>query len=100
MSSPLDEKINRAIGARIRELRQRAGLTQAQVGHALGRTKTAVSYMESGRTAVNASQIYRLAQLFGCHPAEVLFLEVEGETHKSAASLLVALGEHLQVSEK
>ena len=48
----------------IRELRRREGLTQADLGRALGVTKESVCRWERGRSSVRACHIERMVELF------------------------------------
>ena len=52
-------------GARLHELRERAGLTQAQVADKLGITYRAYAFWEREPTAIRAEQLAILADLFG-----------------------------------
>ena len=51
---------------RIKELREAAGLTQAEVVEAMGVDQAAVSRWESGQAMPRASKLPVLADLFGC----------------------------------
>ena len=54
-----------ALGARLRQARDSAGLTQDQVGRELGISRSAVTLIENGTRAVNSLELDRLAFLFG-----------------------------------
>jgi transcriptional regulator with XRE-family HTH domain len=54
-----------AFGQRLHELREQAGLTQAQVAEKLGITHRAYAFWEREPTAVRAEQLAILAELFG-----------------------------------
>lgn len=54
------------IGRRIRQAREEAGMTQAQLGKAWGgRSHAAVSDIERGATGVSASGLAELAEILG-----------------------------------
>ena len=48
------------------ECRRKAGLTQASVAKALGKTQAVISNWERGRFKPRVSDLYRLIQLYGC----------------------------------
>ena len=50
----------------IKEARERAGLTQAQVGKKLGITDSAVNQWEAGKAFPNTKRLIALAELYGC----------------------------------
>lgn len=52
------------VAARIREARQMAGLSQAQVAKLLGLHRPSVSEIEAGNRRVSAEELTRLAELF------------------------------------
>jgi Zn-dependent peptidase ImmA (M78 family)/transcriptional regulator with XRE-family HTH domain len=53
------------LGARLRQARESAGLTQDQVGRELGISRSAVTLIENGTRAVSSLELDRLAFLFG-----------------------------------
>ena len=56
----------------IANARKRAGLTQAQVGQALGITDSAVNQWEKGKTFPKTEQLPKLAKLLNCTVDELL----------------------------
>jgi transcriptional regulator with XRE-family HTH domain len=66
----------------IRELRERAGLTQLELAMRLGCTPSAVYNWERGRNEPKASQLRLMAQIFGVSMDAIAF---EAEEVKSAA---------------
>jgi putative transcriptional regulator len=66
----------------IRELRMRAGLTQAQLAARLGCTPSTVYNWEKGKNEPKASQLRAMALLFGVRMDDIDF---EGDAAKSAA---------------
>ena len=59
------------IGKRIRELRERTGLTQAELAMRLGVTPSAVGNYESGRSFPKEAVLYRMFGALGCEPNEL-----------------------------
>jgi transcriptional regulator with XRE-family HTH domain len=57
---------------RIRELRERAGLSQEQVAERMGTIRGQVSKLESGKARLNDVWIARLSSALGCSPAELI----------------------------
>jgi transcriptional regulator with XRE-family HTH domain len=53
------------LGARIRELRERAKISQLELGRRLGVTFQQVQKYENGSNRVSASKLFRLAELLG-----------------------------------
>jgi hypothetical protein len=53
------------VGRRVARARREQGMTQAELGKALGLDRTAVSKIESGQRALNALEFARLAGLVG-----------------------------------
>lgn len=49
------------VGQRIRQARQRAGLTQAELGEAVDCSNNHISHIESGQTKVSLTLLLRLA---------------------------------------
>lgn len=54
-----------ALGARIAELRQAQGLTQAQLGDALGISQSTINTYEVGRRRIQVSALPRVAEALG-----------------------------------
>ena len=52
------------LGTRIKELRDKKGLTQAQLGELLGVVKTTISQYESGDRTPDAAKLEKLADIF------------------------------------
>jgi Zn-dependent peptidase ImmA (M78 family)/transcriptional regulator with XRE-family HTH domain len=81
------EVFQEKLGARIRETRLAAGLTQEQVAEVLGIPRTAIVQIESGKRAVSTLEISRFAQL--CHrPVSGFF---EDSVSSKEEDVLVAL---------
>ncbi len=58
------------LGQRLREARERAGLTQEEVARQLGIPRTAVALFEAGRRKVSGLELARLAFLYGRSPTD------------------------------
>jgi transcriptional regulator with XRE-family HTH domain len=56
-------KFYERIGQRIREAREAKGLSQEELGEALGYTATAISYFEGGSRKVRLEDLQRIAQI-------------------------------------
>jgi len=69
---PIDEK---AIGKRIRQLRNRQGMTQAELAVELGINQSAVSDYEKGEVRIHAAMLGGLAKVLKASADEILGLE-------------------------
>jgi transcriptional regulator with XRE-family HTH domain len=69
--SPVDEK---TIGARLRELRKRRGMTQLEVAEELGVRQALISQYEQGSIRIHGALIAALAKLLGASADELLGL--------------------------
>lgn len=56
---------------RIRKLREARGLTQTQLGAAIGTTHGTISKLERGELELKADQVRRLARAMRVHPGEL-----------------------------
>lgn len=67
------------IGARVRDLRKRAGLTQGEVAFLIGHTcrKQHVCDWERGRREPGETRINDLARVFGVHAAYIRYGEMD-----------------------
>lgn len=63
---------NEAIGARLRLARTKAGLTQAQLGEAIGVQFQSISQYENGVAAMTALQLVLAAQACKCSTLDLL----------------------------
>lgn len=64
-SVPGDEIIKKRVRSTLIECRVANNLTQAEVGKAIGKSKTAVASWEQGLSMPDASTLYRLASYYG-----------------------------------
>ena len=62
-----------SIGENIKSLRESRGLTQAQLGDAVGVSDKAVSTWESGKREPRMGAVEKLAAFFGLDKSELLF---------------------------
>jgi transcriptional regulator with XRE-family HTH domain len=60
------------LGARIRELRLRKGLSQEELAHASGLDRTYISSCERGKRNASLLTLYRIAAALRVEPAELL----------------------------
>lgn len=60
------------MGAKIRQLRERRGMTQKQLADALGLSQVAICLWETGENVPTIQNLYRLADILGCEPGELL----------------------------
>jgi transcriptional regulator with XRE-family HTH domain len=67
----VDEKV---IGERIRELRKRQGLSQAELAAELGLNQTAISDYETGEARIHAAMLAALARVLRTSADEILGL--------------------------
>src|SRR5262249_47969499 len=58
-----ERELYRRIGALIRERRQALGMSQAQLGKAVGLLRTSITNIEAGRQRVPIHMLYQLSQL-------------------------------------
>ncbi len=65
----------KGIGKVLREARKSRGLTQAEIAPTLGVSRSSVAQMESGKRAVRAEDVERLALRYGCSTGELLSSE-------------------------
>jgi transcriptional regulator with XRE-family HTH domain len=79
-------RVEELVGQRIREARERAGMTQPELGRwlapLLGRElpRQAISLAEQGKRQFNASELVAFAYVVGCDVADLFVLPVE-ENH-------------------
>lgn len=59
----------------IKELREKAGLTQEQLAEKIGTTQSAVALWETGRRAPMAAKLPKLAEVLGCGIADLFNTE-------------------------
>lgn len=79
-----------ALGAMLRDARERKGLTQEQVGRRLNCTGAAISLIEKGRVRAPVERVERFADVVGCSLS--VYFAAPGDAR---AELLVRLAAHL-----
>ena len=67
----MDIETNRAVGVALRELRQRANFTQAEVAARLGKPQSYVSKIESGERYLRVYELGDYAAALDSSPSEV-----------------------------
>ena len=60
------------MGAKIRQLRERLGMTQKQLADALGLRQVAICLWETGENVPTIQNLYRLADILGCDARDLL----------------------------
>jgi len=66
-----------SLGEKIKSLRQKAGMSQEKLAEAIGVSRQAVTKWESDISSPNTDNLFRLAELFGITPSELLDFESE-----------------------
>lgn len=79
------DPVDRYVGARIRAERTQVGLTQSQLGAAVGVTFQQIQKYERGTNRVSASMLVRAAKALGVS-VSCLFPEPEGVTDEQATA--------------
>lgn len=67
-----DKWLNVEFGARVRERRKKADLSQDDLAAAAKVSRTSVVNIERGRQGVSIGTLYRLANALACNPADLL----------------------------
>ena len=57
---------------RLRELRERAFLTQAELGAKAGIAEVTINRLERGHTSARISTVRKIAEVLGVHPSELV----------------------------
>lgn len=68
----MSDELSRRIGANIRALRERQGLSQAAVAEAVGVSRNAVAKWEAGGTQIAAANLTAAAQALGVSVTRLL----------------------------
>lgn len=68
-----------ALGERIKACRQEAGMSQEKVAELVGVSRQAVTKWESGQSAPNTENLFKLAEIFGTRVDLLLASEAESE---------------------
>lgn len=86
----------RRLGAELRKLRERAGLTATGAGELLGVNQARISMIETGRTPISADRIRSMAHAYSC-PDERLVDALAGMTGRRSRGWWEEYREHLPV---
>jgi transcriptional regulator with XRE-family HTH domain len=70
------KRARKALGVRLKDARERCGLTQGQVGKALGIPRNCVTRIETGDRGLDALELVVLSQLFKRSPLQLLDVHV------------------------
>jgi len=77
-------RVNKPLGEMIRFVRERRGMTQAQLAKAAGLTRVTVTRLEGGRLAsIRFTDLTRLSAALSV-PAAVLFMDADPSTSTAA----------------
>lgn len=71
---------------RVKQMRERAGMTQSQLADALGITQQSVYYYESGDRDIKASMLIDMSKILGCTVSELLGFEADTPSIKPSPS--------------
>lgn len=84
------ERLNLAIGMRLRVARKMRGLTQTQLGDLLGVTFRQVQKYENGTNRLSAASLAHLCAALDCYPVELL--NGGGFSEREVLNLVLATG--------
>lgn len=82
---PYSEDLNREIGQRVRELRLRAGMTQQELGAAIGVSYVQIQKYEDGKNRIAVSTLIVICQALDSGPMD--FIGRYFETCKTANNI-------------
>lgn len=71
-----------ALGQRITELRERAGITQTRLGELVGLHSVTISRMESGKQAMTVTSLAKFARALNTTPSALLAFPPEASISK------------------
>ena len=72
ISHTSDETINKVVGAKIRQIRHKRGLTTQVLANRVGVTQSQISQVETGRSAASVITLYKIAQALDMSLSEML----------------------------
>jgi transcriptional regulator with XRE-family HTH domain len=61
-----EDEVRKAIGKKIREMRDKLGLSALRVSTELNISREAITHIETGRNNISAVALWKLAVLFNC----------------------------------
>ena len=78
------------VAERIKALRLEKGWTQGELAMRMGYAdKSAISYIEKGRTDLNQSRIAQFAEVFGVSPRHLMGWDIEPESAGATAAMVL-----------
>lgn len=80
--------------SRVKELRNKRGITQTELANSVGTTKRTIYDIETGRTDARISIINRLAEFFGCGIDDLYVFEDNRHTASDKAMWYVHVVRH------
>jgi transcriptional regulator with XRE-family HTH domain len=93
-SNPTQRALYREVGSKIREGRERLGLTQEALAKQVGLSRTSITNIEQGRQTILVHQLVAFAQLLNLEPNALLppsKIEPAGEVPPEIAHLIPRL---------
>lgn len=72
MSKASADKMDRDIGALIRERRYRKKMSQPDLAEALGVSSMAVQHYETGRSSLTVVKLVQIAEALGCRTKDLM----------------------------
>jgi len=86
-----------SIAELIKEIRNAAGLTQAQFAKAMGVSTVLIAMIEGGKKEVSKKLIIRLAKKMGVHPTSITpFIFINQNNISGVERSLIEFGEKIQ----
>ncbi|MYL71729.1 helix-turn-helix domain-containing protein [Halobacillus litoralis] len=76
MEKDYDVKVRKAVGRKIKQLREEKGISQEEFAYLVGIDRTYISFIERGRRAPRLPMLYRIANVLEV-PASSLVVEVK-----------------------
>lgn len=98
-STKVASEVDRQIGEVVRFHREKKGLTQAQLGKAIGVTFQQVQKYERGVNRISAATLLRCAEALDCHVAD-LFNDSDPEGTSASERAILKLWEQLREPER
>lgn len=66
----VDEEVRQNIASKIKEMRNKLGLSALQIANELDLSREAITHIETGRNNISAVSLWKLAVLFNCDVAD------------------------------
>ena len=74
-----EKKFLKALGRRIREFREKEGITQDQLGYECDLHRTSINRIEQGQFAPGTLKLYAIAKALNIHVKELFDFPYDGE---------------------